>query len=73
MVESFCNGVFLATCAAIQSGKSSIIRESDQASGIRKEHYALYYVQKSSILFAGTGESKIRYVATLVIVLAWFL
>ena len=29
-----------------QSGKSGTIRESNQASGVRNAHYALYYVQK---------------------------
>ena len=30
----------------MQSGKYVTIRESNQASGVRKVHYALYYVQK---------------------------
>ena len=37
--------------------------KSSQASGIRKEHYALYYVRKSSILLSGTGVRKISFVA----------
>ena len=35
------------------------IRESNHASGVYKEHYASYYVPKSSILLAGTGLWKI--------------
>ena len=45
------------------SGKSVTIRESNHASGVYKEHYAKYYVPKSSILLAGTGVWKIHYVA----------
>ena len=37
------------------SGKSVTIRESNHASGVYKEHYAQYYVRKSSILLSGTG------------------
>ena len=32
-------------------------------SGVCKEHYAYYYVPKSSYLFAGNGEVKISSVA----------
>ena len=46
-----------------QSGKSGTIRESNQASGVRKAHYALNYVRKSSILLAGTGARKNNSVA----------
>ena len=46
-----------------QSGKSGTIRESNQASGVRKAHYGQYYVRKSSILLAGTGVRKISSVA----------
>ena len=46
-----------------KSGKLGTIRESNQASGVLKEHYALYYVQKSSILLAGTDVRKISLVA----------
>ena len=46
-----------------QSGKSSTIQESNQASGECKVHYASYYVHKSSILLAGTGVRKISSVA----------
>ena len=45
------------------SGKSATIRESNHGSCIYKEHYALYYVPKSSILLAGTGVWKISSVA----------
>ena len=44
----------------MQSGKPNIIRESNQASGVRKMHYASYYVQKG---LAGTGVRKISSVA----------
>ena len=44
-------------------GKSVTICESNDASGVYKEHYALYYVPKSSILLAGTDEWIIRSVA----------
>ena len=44
----------------LHSGKSAIIGESNHGSGvICKEHYAYYYVPKSSILLAGTGVWKI--------------
>ena len=43
------------------SGKSVTIPELNHASGVYKEHYALYYVPKSSILLAGTGVWKISY------------
>ena len=43
--------------------KFGTIRESNQASGVRKAHYALYYVRKSAILFAGTGVRQINSVA----------
>ena len=47
-----------------QSGKSGTILESSQASGVRKAHYAWYYVRKSSILLAGTGIRKISSVTS---------
>ena len=34
-------------------------RELDHGLGVCKEHYAQYYVPKSSILFAGNGAVKI--------------
>ena len=37
--------------------------ESNQASDVRKAHYAQYYVGKSSILLARTGIGKINSVA----------
>ena len=46
------------------SGKSATIRESNQGSGVCKEHYVLYYVPKSSILFNGNGAVKISFVAS---------
>ena len=46
-----------------RSGKSSTIRESNQASGVRKAHFAYYYVRKSSFVLAGTGVRKISSVA----------
>ena len=46
------------------SGKSATIRESNHGSGVCKEHYTYYYVPKSSILFAGTGQGKIGSVAS---------
>ena len=49
--------------AFVQSGKPSKIPESNQASGVRKSHYASYYVRKSSILLAGTCLRKISSVA----------
>ena len=45
-----------------QSGKSGTIRESNQASGARKVHYAKYYERKNSILLAGTGVKKFSFV-----------
>ena len=45
------------------SGKSATIRESYHGSGVCKEHHALYYVPKSSILLAGTDVWKISSVA----------
>ena len=45
------------------SGKSATLRELNHGSGVCKEHYALYYVPKSSILLAGTGVWKISSVA----------
>ena len=45
------------------SGKSATIRELNHGSGVCKENYAYYYVPKSSILLAGTGEWKISSVA----------
>ena len=45
------------------SGKSATNRESNHGSGVCKEHYALYYVPKTSILFARTGAWKISSVA----------
>ena len=44
-------------------GKSATFRESNQGSGVCKEHCAWYYVPKSSILLAGTGIWKISSVA----------
>ena len=41
------------------SGKSATILESNHGSGVRKVHYAQYYVPKGSILLAGTGVWKI--------------
>ena len=49
----------------MHSGKSATIRESNHGAGVCKEHYALYYVPKSSILFTGKGEVKISSVALL--------
>ena len=46
-----------------QSGKSGTIRKSNQASGVPYAHYALYYVQKSSILVARIGIWKISSLA----------
>ena len=37
-----------------RESQSGLIRES----GVRKAHYALHYVRKSSILWAGTGVSS---------------
>ena len=39
------------------SGKSATIRESNNGSGVCKEHYEKNYVPKCSILLAGTGVS----------------
>ena len=50
-------------CDREQLGKSGTIRESNQVSGVRKEHYAYYCVRKSSILLAGAGARKISSVA----------
>ena len=47
----------------IQSGKSGTIRELNQASGVCKAHYALYFVLKSSIFLAKTGVRIIGSVA----------
>ena len=47
----------------MQSGKPSSIRESNQASDVRKAHYAYHYVRKSSILLARTGFRTISSVA----------
>ena len=52
-----------ADCSAIQSGKPGTIRESNKALGVRKAHYALYYVRKSSSLLAEPGVRKISSVA----------
>ena len=46
-----------------QSGKSGTVLESNQASGVRKTHYAWYYVRKSSILLAVPALRKISSVA----------
>ena len=46
-----------------QFEKSGTIRDSNQASGVHKAHYAWYYVRKSSILLARTGVRKIGSVA----------
>ena len=51
--------MLLVISLADQSGKFGTIRESNQASGVCKAHYAWYYVQKSSILLARTGVRKI--------------
>ena len=45
------------------SKKSSTIRELKHGLGVCKEHYAEYYVPKSSILLVGTGIWKISSVA----------
>ena len=47
----------------LHSGKSATIRESNHGLGVCKEHYAKYYVPKSSILLAVTGVWKISSVA----------
>ena len=47
----------------IQLGKSGTIRELNQASGVCKADYALYYVLKSSIFLARTGVRIIGAVA----------
>ena len=54
----------LATHNIGQSGKSGTIQESNKASGVRKAHYAYYYVRKSHILLAGSGVRKISVVAS---------
>ena len=43
----------------IHPGKCATTRESNHGSGVCKEHYAKYYVPKSSILLAETGVWKI--------------
>ena len=53
----------IVLCLPSISGKSATIRKSNHGSGVCKEHYALYYVPKSSILLAGTGVWKISSVA----------
>ena len=45
------------------SGKSATIRKSIHGSGVCKEHYAYYFVPKSSILLAGMGVWQISSVA----------
>ena len=45
------------------SGKPATIRESNHGYGVCKEHYAQYYVPKSSILIAGFGVWTISSVA----------
>ena len=45
------------------SGKSCTIQESNQASGVRKAHYALHSVRTRSILLAQMGVRKISFVA----------
>ena len=47
----------------LHSGYSATIRESNHGLGVCKEHYAYYFVPKSSILVAGTGVWKISSVA----------
>ena len=41
------------------SGKSATIRESNHGSCVYKEHFAKYYVPKSSILLAGLVYGKL--------------
>ena len=53
----------MASIPLVHLGKSVSILESNHASGVYKENYALYYLPKSSILLAGTGKWKISYVA----------
>ena len=50
-------------CACDHTGKSATNRESNHGSGVCKEHYAQYYVPKSSIVLAGTGVRTITSVA----------
>ena len=45
------------------SGKFATIRESNHGSGVCKERYAKFYVQKSSILVAGPRIWKISSIA----------
>ena len=56
----------IVLCLSSISGKSATIRGSNHGSGVCKEHYALYYVPKSSILLAGTDVRKISSVGKLV-------
>ena len=52
------------TSSSAHSEKSVTIRVSNHACGVYKEHYAYYYVPKSSVLIAGTGVSKKSTVAS---------
>ena len=56
-------GPNLNTSSGMHLGKSTTIRESNHGLGVCKEHYAKYYVPKSSIWLAGTGVWKINSVA----------
>ena len=55
-------GYFMLT-AKSQSGKPGTIRESNQASGVRKAHSRSTMYEKNSILLAGTDIRKISSVA----------
>ena len=57
------NGGLSQRQASNQSGKPGTIRETNQASGVRKAHYAKYYVRKSSILLAAICVMKFSSVA----------
>ena len=56
-------GPNLNTSSGMHLGKSATIRESNHGLGVCKEHYAKYYVPKSSIWLARTGVWKINSVA----------
>ena len=47
----------------MSSGSQQAIREPNQASGVRKVQYTLYYVRKLFILLARTGVRKMSSVA----------
>ena len=53
--------MLLYTCNLIEVNKIlfTLIHESNHGSGVCKEHFAYYYVPRSSILLAGTGIWKI--------------